>query len=63
METNNVKIQVAAGGPLLIKGTCIIVDTDGKETTKEGMTALCRCGNSSNKPYCDGAHKENNFEK
>jgi len=63
METNNVKIQVAAGGPLLVNGTCIIIDKEGKETTKEGMTALCRCGHSANKPYCDGAHRANNFEK
>lgn len=63
METNNVKIQVAAGGPLLVNGTCTIVDKDGNETIKEGLTALCRCGHSSNKPYCDGAHKVNKFEK
>ena len=63
METNAIKIQVTAGGPLLINGTCIIVDKEGNETTKEGTTALCRCGHSSNKPYCDGAHRPNNFEK
>ena len=62
METNNVKIQVAAGGPLLVNGTCTIVDKDGKETIKEGMTALCRCGHSANKPYCDGTHRTVGFE-
>lgn len=62
METNSIKIQVTAGGPLLVNGTCTIVDKDGNGTIKEGMTALCRCGHSSNKPYCDGAHRTNNFE-
>jgi CDGSH-type Zn-finger protein len=63
METNNVKIQVADGGPLLVNGVCTIVDKDGNETQKEGMTALCRCGRSSKKPYCDGAHRGTNFDK
>ena len=63
METNNVKIQVAEGGPLLVNGTCILIDKDGTETTKEGMMALCRCGHSSKKPFCDGAHRGTDFDK
>ncbi len=63
MENNNVKIRVAAGGPLLVNGTCTIVDAAGNETTREGAFALCRCGESKNKPYCDGGHKAINFEK
>jgi hypothetical protein len=63
METNNVKIQIAAGGPLLVDGTITIIDKDGIETIKEGKTALCRCGHSKNKPFCDGSHRVNNFEK
>jgi CDGSH-type Zn-finger protein len=33
-----------------------LVLVDGKT-----LTALCRCGGSANKPYCDGTHKKNNF--
>ena len=62
METTNTKIQLAPNGPLLVNGTITIIDKDGNETAKEGMTALCRCGHSQNKPFCDGAHKPHNFE-
>ena len=63
MESQNVKIHVAANGPFLVNGNCTIIDKDGKETNREGKTALCRCGASSNKPFCDGAHKAIVFDK
>jgi len=58
-KSNNdaLKIQVADKGPYLIKDGCTIIDTNGDEIIKEGTVALCRCGASSNKPFCDGAHK------
>ncbi len=52
-----VRIEVSHNGPLRVTGTCVIIDKDGNETTKEGKFALCRCGLSSKKPFCDGAHK------
>lgn len=69
MEENNsqksetTKIKVVAGGPLLVNGPLIVVDKDGTETQKEGNVALCRCGASKNKPYCDGSHKQVEFDK
>lgn len=63
MENNNenygneVKIMVMVKGPLIVKGDCIVVDESGNETIKNGQVALCRCGASKNKPYCDGSHK------
>jgi CDGSH-type Zn-finger protein len=66
METNmpeaspSLRIQVASKGPYLIKGKCIIVDEQGREVEKEGTIALCRCGLSKNKPYCDGTHRTTN---
>lgn len=56
------KVEVAPNGPYLIKTECLIVNSDGKEETKKGTVALCRCGASANKPYCDGAHKRVGFE-
>ena len=46
-----------AKGPLLIKGGATLVHEDGTEEKKEGTIALCRCGLSEKKPFCDGAHR------
>ena len=56
-------IKVNKGGPYLIMGNVKIIDKDGTETIKEGTVALCRCGESQNKPYCDGSHKNREFDK
>lgn len=56
------KIEASANGPYLIKTECLIVHSDGREEAKIGMVALCRCGASTNKPYCDGSHRKIGFE-
>lgn len=62
MENNNLtRVTVADKGPYLIKGTFVFVDKDGREEIKEGNIALCRCGLSKNKPFCDGAHKSSDI--
>jgi len=35
----------------------VVVDSEGNEIEKEGTVALCRCGLSNKKPFCDGAHR------
>ena len=62
-QENQVKIEVIQGGPYIVSGTVLIVDKDGTETLKEGKSALCRCGASNNKPFCDGSHKDIEFDK
>lgn len=54
-------VEVAANGPLLVHGRVTVKRADGTETTHEKVTALCRCGGSGNKPYCDGSHRKNGF--
>jgi uncharacterized Fe-S cluster protein YjdI len=54
-------IEIAANGPLIVKSSCTIQFSDGSSETKTGTTALCRCGGSSKKPYCDGTHSRNGF--
>ncbi len=61
-SANVLKVEVSPNGPYLIKSECLIVHSDGKEETKTGTVALCRCGASANKPYCDGAHRKVGFE-
>ena len=46
-------------GPLVIEGKAKITDENGDVNETEGkMVALCRCGQSANKPFCDGSHKK-----
>lgn len=62
-QVEEISVQVNKGGPYLIKGNVKIIDKDGTETVKEGTVALCRCGDSQNKPFCDGSHKNKEFDK
>ncbi len=56
------KVEVTANGPYLIRSECLIVHSNGKEDTKTSTVALCRCGSSQNKPYCDGRHTKIEFK-
>lgn len=56
------KIEATLNGPYLIKTRCLIAHSNGREETKNGTVALCRCGASLNKPYCDGSHKKIGFK-
>ena len=49
-------------GPLIVRGDFRLVDQDGQEIDPGRRTvALCRCGRSSIKPFCDGTHKRTGF--
>ena len=49
-------------GPLLVRGPFRLVDQDGREIEVERSTiALCRCGKSKLRPFCDGTHKLSGF--
>jgi CDGSH-type Zn-finger protein len=54
-------IEVSENGPLLIYGNVLVKDALGHETKKNKVTAFCRCGQSGNKPYCDGTHNKIEF--
>jgi CDGSH-type Zn-finger protein len=57
-----IQIVVKPTGPLLVKGPITLVDPDGQEiATEDSTTALCRCGGSASKPFCDGTHKKIGF--
>jgi CDGSH-type Zn-finger protein len=60
----NVTIQISKNGPLLIKEEVKVVDmATGKEVTIEKFPiALCRCGQSTTKPFCDGSHSRCDFD-
>lgn len=54
-------IEVTPNGPLLVHGNVTIKDATGNNTERQNITALCRCGHSGNKPYCDGMHAKKGF--
>ncbi len=60
--TDSTKVTVTKGGPLLVKGVLAIELANGEMDEKTGTTALCRCGASANKPYCDGSHQNIEFD-
>jgi len=62
-QTSQTTVQVSKGGPYLVKGIFRFVNSDGKEEIKEGSIALCRCGGSNNKPFCDGTHRKIGFDQ
>jgi uncharacterized Fe-S cluster protein YjdI len=54
-------VEVVPGGPLFVRGRVRL--TDGAGVTKEETrVALCRCGASGNKPFCDNSHRRIRFE-
>ncbi|AOM84439.1 CDGSH iron-sulfur domain-containing protein [Salisediminibacterium beveridgei] len=53
----DVKITITDNGPVIVKGEVELVDGAGKPMDSKKTTALCRCGLSSNKPFCDGSHQ------
>jgi CDGSH-type Zn-finger protein len=58
------RVIVRNNGPIRIEGDDIVItDQDGKTFGLAGRTviSLCRCGQSANKPFCDGSHKTTGF--
>ena len=61
-EPGALTIRRAANGPLLLRGPVEIWSAGGCRTFVGSKAALCRCGQSKNKPFCDGAHRDAGFE-
>ena len=60
---NEVVITPYRDGPLLVRGPVRLADQDGNEIVVERETiALCRCGKSRLRPFCDGTHKVISFK-
>jgi CDGSH-type Zn-finger protein len=59
----DLKITVRNDGPLRVEGTITLLDDAGRAWGLAGRTAvsLCRCGESSSKPFCDGSHNRSGF--
>ena len=59
-----VKITVRPNGPYLVEGDVEVYDPAGNkvDTSNRPKIALCRCGASVTKPFCDGAHSKSGFQ-
>jgi CDGSH-type Zn-finger protein len=64
MSETAVKITAKPKGPFRVEGPITLIDADGTEIDLTGKPAisLCRCGASTNKPFCDGTHSKIGFE-
>ncbi len=76
MNKNNAKIVITKNGPYLVSGSLPLSEQwivtnpegdsldyrEGKKFPAQEKCALCRCGQSNNKPFCDGSHAKVNFD-
>ncbi|PJZ58895.1 CDGSH iron-sulfur domain-containing protein [Leptospira barantonii] len=64
LEIRNGKVSIKAthNGPLKVGGNLEICSGTGRTIDRVHEAYLCRCGGSSNKPFCDGTHKKNGFQ-
>ena len=58
----SIRCDVMPNGPLIITGDIQLNNPDGTSKELSGKTALCRCGASNNKPFCDGSHAKIDFK-
>ena len=61
MENIKALFKVNKGGPLEVSGSFRVVNAKGRIIENKEPVYLCRCGGSSNKPFCDGTHERNGF--
>ena len=62
MESTKTMIEVNPNGPLKVAGPCEIKMSDGSSQVVDKDVFLCRCGESQNKPFCDGGHRKADFK-
>lgn len=57
-----VTIEARTNGPLRVRGRVQVLDGSGALLRETTRATLCRCGHSSNKPFCDNSHREAGFQ-
>lgn len=57
----SVTIKISDNGPLIVQGDFKLIDAAGQEVPVK-KAALCRCGGSTMKPFCDGTHSKIGFQ-
>lgn len=62
LSAGAVEVDPIPDGPLVLTGPVEIISELGKTIAKTNAPALCRCGHSANKPFCDGSHARADFK-
>jgi len=62
MSEKKAQFRVLSNGSLEISGDFELFDSNGELITRQGPIFLCRCGMSSDKPFCDGSHRKAGFK-
>ena len=60
-QSDSISVSLIENGPLMVSGTLEIAYPDGSKVERKRNTAFCRCGASTDKPFCDGSHKNIGF--
>ena len=60
-QPNETTIDARPNGPLYVRGQVRITGLGGRLIREDTRVALCRCGHSGNKPFCDGSHRRVGF--
>jgi len=61
-KMSNVKVDLMENGPVIVNGKIELKNSKGEVLPTQETVALCRCGGSNNKPFCDGTHNSNGFK-
>lgn len=61
-DASKARIEVREDGPFVVTGASSMTGPDGETIQTKPVMALCRCGGSRNKPFCDGSHNRNGFK-
>jgi uncharacterized Fe-S cluster protein YjdI len=60
-ESDDVTVTIWPNGPLFVRGSVKVTDKNGEVVREGTRMALCRCGESANKPFCDASHRRIGF--
>jgi CDGSH-type Zn-finger protein len=58
----DVTVEIIKNGPYIVTGRIELKDGDGNAYPAKERMALCRCGASTTKPFCDGTHSKIGFQ-
>jgi len=61
LQAAETTINVRPNGPLYVRGRVRVIGPGGHLIREDTRVALCRCGHSENKPFCDGSHRRVGF--